>query len=103
MVFLMGQGVILRGRGVLLRGQMVTDDLEALGLCSGSATLFWLDVRKHVKPCTPLPGRAAETRLDFGLSGFVRVSGYPEVGYPDIQWMSGVDHVWICPDMSGYI
>ena len=103
MVFLMGQGVILRGKGVLLRGQMVTDDLEALGLCSGSATLFWLDVRKHVKPCTPLPGRAAETRLD--LSGFVwicsgvRISRGWISGCPDIQ--SG--YVRICLDMSGYV
>ena len=100
MVFLTGQGVILRRKGVILRGGMVTHDLKVLGLCSGSATLFWLDVRKHVKPCTPLPGRAAETRLD--LSGFVwscpgvRISRGWISGYPVDVRISSLD-------MSGYV
>ena len=38
------------------------------------------------------------------LSGFVRVSGYPEVGYPDVR-ISNLDmsgYVQICLDMSMY-
>ena len=73
-----------------------------LGIGSFSAC-SWLVLVGSLKACTPLPGRAAETRLD--LSGFVwicpgvRISRGWISGCPDIQ--SG--YVRICLDMSGYV
>ena len=77
-------GDSVRGKGVLLRGELVTRDLEALGLV----------LLGSLKACTPLPGRAVEIRLD--LYGFVWVFGYPEGGCLDIWISSGLD-------MSGFV
>lgn len=76
---------------------MVTDDLEALGLCSGSATLFWLVVREHVD--------ASPEGLQKSRWIYPDMSGY----CPDIRisrgWMSGYLDIWISRglDMSGYV